>query len=208
MESALKRHHADDSYQLLKENSIVLDFLVISLGAIAGAGLIDFTAIIDNAFKGVAGIVGKVPGTAMFSKIAAYIGGWAVNRSIEAMKNKAGALLSLAGTVASGPIKAAARAMLIGYGWNPITQFPPLDALWTRESNWNPLARNPSSGAYGIPQALPAGKMATAGPDWAVNPITQIRWGLSYIKGRYGSPAACEYCVFPSSLSASRLMLG
>ena len=60
--------------------------------------------------------------------------------------------------------------------------------LWNHESRWNHLAQNPSSGAYGIPQALPGSKMAGAGGDWATNPATQIRWGLNYIAGRYGTP--------------------
>jgi len=67
-------------------------------------------------------------------------------------------------------------------------EFQCLDNLWTRESNWNHHAYNSSSGAYGIPQALPGGKMRGAGPDWKSNPETQIRWGLAYIKGRYGRP--------------------
>ena len=57
-----------------------------------------------------------------------------------------------------------------------------------RESGWNVYADNPSSSAYGIPQALPGSKMASAGADWATNPVTQIRWGLGYIQDRYGSP--------------------
>ena len=67
-------------------------------------------------------------------------------------------------------------------------QFGCLDSLWTRESQWNPAAHNPSSGAHGIPQSLPGSKMASAGPDWATNPVTQITWGLGYIQDRYGSP--------------------
>lgn len=67
-------------------------------------------------------------------------------------------------------------------------QWPALDALWMRESGWNHLAENPSSGAYGIPQSLPANKMAVVGPDWRTNPTTQIRWGLAYISARYGVP--------------------
>lgn len=63
-----------------------------------------------------------------------------------------------------------------------------LDALWKRESNWRWNARNKSSGAYGIPQALPAEKMSSAGADWRTNPRTQVRWGLRYITARYGSP--------------------
>lgn len=85
--------------------------------------------------------------------------------------------------------KAAAAAMLGDYGWNG-SQFSCLDSLWERESHWNPLAHNPYSGAHGIPQSLPGSKMASAGPDWATNPITQIKWGLGYIQGRYGSPCA------------------
>ncbi|MGN9912038.1 lytic transglycosylase domain-containing protein [Phytohabitans sp. LJ34] len=69
-----------------------------------------------------------------------------------------------------------------------LDQFPCLDKLWTKESGWNHKARNPSSGAYGIAQALPAGKMSSAGDDWETNPATQIKWGLGYIKGRYGDP--------------------
>jgi hypothetical protein len=60
--------------------------------------------------------------------------------------------------------------------------------LWDHESGWNYRATNPSSGAYGIPQSLPASKMATAGADWRTNPATQIRWGLAYIHDRYGTP--------------------
>lgn len=69
-------------------------------------------------------------------------------------------------------------------------QFSCLVKLWERESNWRWNAENKSSGAYGIPQSLPASKMASAGPDWRTNPETQIRWGLGYISGRYGKPCA------------------
>lgn len=69
-------------------------------------------------------------------------------------------------------------------------QFKCLDRLWQKESDWNPKARNPSSGAYGIPQALPATKLASAGSDWRTNPVTQVKWGLGYIDNRYGSPCA------------------
>lgn len=89
-----------------------------------------------------------------------------------------------------------ARAMLASRGWSG-SQFACLDDLWIGESNWDPYAENPSSGAYGIPQALPAEKMATAGSDWATNPVTQITWGLTYIAARYGSP--CEANSFKLS---------
>jgi len=67
-------------------------------------------------------------------------------------------------------------------------QFGCLDALFQRESGWNPTAKNRSSSAYGIPQALPGSKMASAGSDWETNPLTQVRWGVSYVNARYGSP--------------------
>ncbi len=79
--------------------------------------------------------------------------------------------------------------LLLDAGFN-IDQFPCLDKLWTKESHWNTKASNASSGAYGIPQALPGDKMAAYGSDWRTNPVPQIKWGLSYIKGRYGSPCA------------------
>ena len=73
--------------------------------------------------------------------------------------------------------------------WGP-SQFPYLNLLWERESGWNPAAANPISGAFGIPQALPAVKMASAGLDWATNPYTQIIWGIGYIQTTYGTPQA------------------
>ena len=71
-----------------------------------------------------------------------------------------------------------------------IAQFPCLDKLWTKESGWNHRATNASSGAYGIPQAYPGSKMSSVAADWRTNPATQIKWGLGYIKGRYGTPCA------------------
>ncbi len=91
--------------------------------------------------------------------------------------------------VPSGDPRGIAQAMLADFGWGS-DQFSCLDSLWQKESNWNPQAQNPSSGAYGIPQALPGSKMASAGADWQTNPATQIKWGLGYIKDRYGSPCA------------------
>ncbi len=73
------------------------------------------------------------------------------------------------------------------YGWTG-SQFTCLNWLWTRESGWQWNATNGTSGAYGIPQSLPAGKMAAAGGDWQTNPATQIKWGLGYIASTYGTP--------------------
>jgi hypothetical protein len=71
-----------------------------------------------------------------------------------------------------------------------LSQMTALDPMWEHESGWDHTAANPSSGAYGIPQALPGSKMASVGADWRTNPATQISWGLRYIKERYGTPAA------------------
>jgi hypothetical protein len=71
-----------------------------------------------------------------------------------------------------------------------LDQMSCLDSLWTHESGWNHRAQNPSSGAYGIPQALPGDKMAAYGDDWRTNPATQIRWGLDYLDNRYGTPCS------------------
>jgi hypothetical protein len=85
--------------------------------------------------------------------------------------------------------RGAARAIIAERGWGG-SQFGCLDTLWQRESGWDHTADNPSSSAYGIPQALPGEKMAVFGDDWRTNPVTQIRWGLDYIESRYGSPCA------------------
>ncbi|WP_395243359.1 lytic transglycosylase domain-containing protein [Agromyces sp. MMS24-K17] len=90
----------------------------------------------------------------------------------------------------SNPSEAQAIArdlMLSMYGWGD-DQFGCLVSLWSHESGWNVYAENRSSGAYGIPQALPGSKMAVYGDDWQSNPATQIKWGLGYISGRYGTP--------------------
>jgi hypothetical protein len=80
-----------------------------------------------------------------------------------------------------------ASAMLPEFGFSS-SQMSCLEPLWSGESGWNVHADNPSSSAYGIPQALPGSKMASAGADWENNAATQIRWGLGYIKNSYGSP--------------------
>jgi hypothetical protein len=97
------------------------------------------------------------------------------------------AQVTSAPAVPSGSAQQVAMGMLGSYGWSS-SQFSCLDSLWNEESGWNVYATNPSSGAYGIPQALPGSKMASAGPDWQTDAATQIRWGLTYIRSLYGSP--------------------
>lgn len=97
------------------------------------------------------------------------------------------AIAPAAGRPDPGTAKAIAWELLQARGWGE-AEYNCLVALWQRESGWNHLAENRSSGAYGIPQALPGSKMASAGSDWRTNPRTQIVWGLGYIQNRYGTP--------------------
>ena len=97
-----------------------------------------------------------------------------------------------AAAVPSGPIaansnEALANQMASAYGWTG-GQATCLDELWTHESGFSATADNTSSGAFGIPQALPADTMASAGADWQTTPAPQVKWGLSYIRDRYGTP--------------------
>ncbi|MFD2339139.1 hypothetical protein FGG90_02965 [Clavibacter tessellarius] len=89
-----------------------------------------------------------------------------------------------------GSARGIARSILASQGMGD-DQYACLDYLWTKESGWRVNAYNPS-GAYGIPQALPGSKMASAGADWQTNPATQIVWGLGYIDSRYGSPCGAK----------------
>ena len=98
-------------------------------------------------------------------------------------------IVKLAPTPETGSVKAFALSQVESKGWD-YDQFSCLVKLWERESNWRWNATNKSSGAYGIPQSLPATKMAKAGADWRTDPETQVRWGIGYIDGRYGSPCA------------------
>ena len=91
--------------------------------------------------------------------------------------------------VEPGSAQEIAKGMVAARGWGD-DQFACLVSLWNAESGWRVNAGNQSSGAYGIPQALPGSKMASAGADWQTNPATQITWGLGYISGRYGTPCA------------------
>jgi len=101
------------------------------------------------------------------------------------------AVQAAAVTTPSGSPQQIAQQMLGQYGWSG-GQFSCLSPLWAHESGWSVTAENASSGAYGIPQALPGSQMATAGSDWRTNAATQIKWGLTYIHDRYGSPCGAE----------------
>jgi hypothetical protein len=104
-------------------------------------------------------------------------------------KNLKIALQTAAGTTGSvaGNMNYAKLFIQQEYGWDA-SEFKCLAQLWTRESKWNHIARNRTSGAYGIPQSLPGAKMQSFGSDWATNPVTQIKWGADYIQKRYDTP--------------------
>jgi hypothetical protein len=94
------------------------------------------------------------------------------------------------------PKEMARQIMRNKYGYGA-DQFSCFNNIIMRESMWDVHATNPSSGAYGIPQALPGSKMATVAPDWRHNPATQIIWAIEYMDDRYGSP--CEAWTFKRS---------
>lgn len=115
-----------------------------------------------------------------------------VNKIVQVRAKQTTSRSSSGRTYISGSVaeyQAYARARCSAYGWST-ADFNCLVALWNKESKWNPNAYDSGSGAYGIPQALPASKMATAGTDYRTNYKTQINWGLSYISSSYGSPSA------------------
>ena len=115
--------------------------------------------------------------------------------SVTALNSAASRLAADVGIAARRKSRAAltprqiARRLLHHFHWGR-RQFRYLDPLWARESSWNVHAFNAYSGAYGIPQAVPGSKMASAGRHWRTSAWTQIRWGMRYIKDQYGSPAA------------------
>ncbi len=105
------------------------------------------------------------------------------------LKKKAVTEVQIIGTKITNPSSnvSIGRSLAAARGWTG-GEWQCLYSLWQKESGWNHLAANPSSGAYGIPQSLPGSKMAARGSDWQTNPATQIEWGLDYIGGRYGTP--------------------
>ncbi|MEW2418748.1 transglycosylase SLT domain-containing protein, partial [Streptomyces sp. NPDC046866] len=118
-----------------------------------------------------------------------------IRRIAASKKTLAGTVVGLAAAgsmLATVPAQAAptsAKAIAQQMIKDP-AQFAAFDKIVSHESGWNHTATNASSGAYGLVQALPGSKMASAGADWKTNPATQIKWGLDYMNSRYGSPVA------------------
>ena len=106
-----------------------------------------------------------------------------------ALSNASGRAVTKTEDLSNADPRDLARALMPQFGMSS-SQFGCLDNIWSQESGWNVHAANPSSSAYGIPQALPGSKMSSAGPNWEDNAETQIRWGLGYIRDRYGSACA------------------
>jgi len=124
------------------------------------------------------------------AETAAAMTAWEQAEAAAAARAAAEAAQALANANTPDGARATARSLAASmYGWGD-DQFQCLDRLWAKESGWSYSAYNGSSGATGIPQSLPGSKMATAGADWATNAATQIKWGLGYIAGSYGSPCS------------------
>ena len=130
---------------------------------------------------------------ALFSELASSA---TVSASAMSLVSSASASVELARTP-DGAREVTRSLMDEKYGWGD-KQYACLDDLWIKESNWNYRASNKRTGAHGIPQALPATKMDSAGTDWRTNPVTQISWGLRYIEVRYDTPCKA-WAKFKSS---------
>jgi hypothetical protein len=166
------------------------------LGGANGAGavqaVIDYVAKLRDRIAGPLGQLKKIGGSP-FAEIVKKFPHKIADAMIEKIKGLMATMAASAGpggsfTAAGGGSNRAIGKRMMLQRW-PITQWPALNSLWTKESGWNTHALNKSSGAYGIPQSLPASKMASAGSDWRNNPATQIKWGLGYIASVYGSPS-------------------
>lgn len=168
---------------------------VVGVGSLSGAAPLDDAEVATLATQDLAATVDAGVGGLSDEEIAERED--RVSRSTErtavADDAKADQLASDAGRaevsrqdLADADPKTLARALMPEYGLST-GEFSCLDSLWTKESGWSTTADNPTSSAYGIPQALPGSKMASAGPSWETNPETQVRWGLGYIRDRYGS---------------------
>ena len=108
--------------------------------------------------------------------------------TVKKTKKKASKKVYMNAGGSKAEIQAYAHSLVLSYGWSEY-DYECLVKLWNRESGWNPNAVNKRSGACGVPQSLPCSKMKSEGSDYRTNYKTQVRWGLKYIKARYGSPA-------------------
>jgi len=153
------------------------------------------TGFFSGFASGIVGIFKKIwgwfsPSAVMFEGGRSLMEGLEQGIKAHAHKaiNAASSVAAGVGGKATGSLQVYAQKLLNALGWGG--QWPAFNSLVMAESGWNVHATNPTSGAYGIPQALPPGKMASAGADWATSGYTQLRWMMGYIKSVYGSPNA------------------
>lgn len=175
-----------------KPHNVVSTFTATP-AAVAQAAELSNNQIDTNAALAVARRAGVQRSSALTQrqKIAADAKAAALSRAREVAAQRAAREQARQGILAraqSDP-RAVGRLLVFDHGWAE-GQFGCLDSLWTKESGWRWNAANSSSGAYGIAQSLPGSKMASVAGDWSTNPITQIKWGLAYISGRYGTPCS------------------
>ncbi|MFE3851646.1 transglycosylase SLT domain-containing protein [Streptomyces griseorubiginosus] len=106
-----------------------------------------------------------------------------------AMAAATAGLVLTAAPAQAATTSSSAQAKAIAHQMIPnAAQYNAFSKIVEHESGWDVNATNSSSGAYGLVQALPGSKMASAGSDWKTNAKTQIKWGLDYMNSRYGSP--------------------
>lgn len=169
--------------------SIAIDLASGNIGGAVGALLSIIKPGADGAGGAFAKMLLKLPVTLATDAVGGIVN--AIKNFVAGQQSTGGSIGPVSGPADAGPGQAQnyARSRLGNYGWD-INQFLPLQALWNKESSWLRLAINPTSGAYGIPQALPASKLPFAGQAAGGSHASpQIDWGLNYIKGTYGSPA-------------------
>ena len=156
-----------------------------------------FNAVWDSSVRPLLGKLpmGSMPGAfvgSMADKLKGGIAGFFGAKDAQAQSQAQSVSGGLGPTSAdAAAAQAYARSRMGAFGWTAPNEWPALQALWTGESNWSRLARNPGSGAYGIPQALPASKMGPAANPPTSSAGAQIDWGMNYIKSNpgYGDPA-------------------
>ncbi len=161
--------------------------------SMTGAPLMTFSAATgDPAAEVTPTVVGPFPAGASVTRSGVPVGyalAQVQGREQAVARKRASRSAARAALAAADPHQIARTMMSSRYGWGA-SEYSCLSLLWQHESGWQVSANNPSSDAYGIPQALPGSKMSTYGGDWRTNPVTQIAWGLAYITSSYGTPCA------------------
>jgi resuscitation-promoting factor RpfB len=163
-----------------------------SRGGLSGLALAEIAAGVILAWSGIenASIASTLRSLTGGQKPAADTGGQALTTAptTAAPGSTAAAGDTGASSATAAQAQAIARLLAAPYGWSTGQQWADLVSLWNKESGWNRLADNPSSGAYGIPQSLPGSKMGALANPPTSSATAQIAWGLSYIRSTYGSP--------------------